>query len=247
MTRSTHHQDAFGRALYEHCQGSGTEVFLERDDGMLESHFRERCPYLEEYPQWAVHEQRAIRLVRGRVLDIGCGAGRVAIYLQEQGFEVLGIDVSPLAVKTCKLRGVKQARLMSIEDLGLRAGIFDTVLMYGNGFGLLGAPARARRLLARLWRMTSSQGRILASAIDPYHARDHNDLAYRRQNRKRGRLPGQVRIRVRYQTDATPWFEVLLVSKIEMARIIDDTGWKVVRFLSSEGPAYLAVLEKDQQ
>jgi 2-polyprenyl-3-methyl-5-hydroxy-6-metoxy-1,4-benzoquinol methylase len=55
--------------------------------------------------------------VKGRVLDIGCGAGRHSLYLQNQGFQVLGIDNSPLAVKVAKLRGLKRVKVMSIEDI----------------------------------------------------------------------------------------------------------------------------------
>jgi 2-polyprenyl-3-methyl-5-hydroxy-6-metoxy-1,4-benzoquinol methylase len=73
-----------------------------------------------------------MRFVKGRVLDIGCGAGRVALYLQKKGFDVSGIDVSPLAVKVCKLRGLKKARVLSISNIGAKLGKFDTLLMFGN-------------------------------------------------------------------------------------------------------------------
>ena len=34
----------------------------------------------------------------GRALEVGCGTGTNAIYLAQHGFEVVGVDISPLAV-----------------------------------------------------------------------------------------------------------------------------------------------------
>ncbi|NQT82293.1 class I SAM-dependent methyltransferase, partial [bacterium] len=79
-----------------------------------------------------------MRLARGKVLDIGCGAGRNSLYLQQKGLDVLGIDLSPLAIMVCQLRGFKKARVMSITEVDSRLGTFDTIVMYGNNFGLFG-------------------------------------------------------------------------------------------------------------
>ncbi len=62
--------------------------------------------------------------------------------------------------------------------------------------------------------------------------------------RSRGRIGGQVRLRVRYKTYATAWFDYLLVSKEEMRRIVQGTGWRVTRFIDSGSPSYIGVIEK---
>ena len=93
--------------------------------------------YTAPYRDWADCEKRAIRFARGRVLDIGCAAGRHAIYLQERGHDVLGIDISPLALKVAKLRGLRKTRLLPITKVSRRLGTFDTILLLGNNFGLL--------------------------------------------------------------------------------------------------------------
>jgi 2-polyprenyl-3-methyl-5-hydroxy-6-metoxy-1,4-benzoquinol methylase len=111
-----------------------------------------------DYRSWSRRERQAINLAKGRVLDIGCGAGRFTLHLQQKGFEVTGIDNSSGAVKVCKLRGVKDVRLMSIDSIGsFRHGSFDTVIMMGNNFGLFGGFQKAKRLLKRLHGITSAR------------------------------------------------------------------------------------------
>ncbi len=178
------------------------------------------------------------------MLDVGCGAGRVALHLQAKGHYVLSIDVAPLAIRTCKLRGVKHAKVASITDAGPRWDTFDTTVMFGNNFGLFASLAGARRLLKRFARMTSPCARILAESLDPYKTEEPAHLRYHRRNRRRGRMAGQARIRVRYKDLASPWFDYLLVSVQEMRRIVEGTGWRVSRVFESGRPSYVAVLEK---
>ena len=93
--------------------------------------------------------QQAMQFVRGRVLDVGLGAGRFALYLQEQDHEVVGIDVSPGALEISRKRGVADARQLAFHKVDTSLGIFDTVLMMGNNFGLFANPRRAKWLLRR--------------------------------------------------------------------------------------------------
>lgn len=185
-----------------------------------------------------------MRSVAGRVLDVGCGAGRVAIHLQERGRDVLGIDNSPLAVRVSRRRGLKQVRVLSISEIDGSLGTFDTILMMCNNFGLVGSRAGARRLLRKFHRITSDRGRILAST-DPRHGRSPHH-AYHQRNRSQGRMPGQIRGRIRYRTYATPWADFLLVSRAEMRSLARGTGWRVQRFVDApDEPLYVAILEKE--
>ncbi len=236
-------QDGFGHALYDFHIGKGSYEVDERDDGFVAPSDGPPA-YFASYEDWPEHQRQAIALAAGKILDVGCGAGRVALHLQEKGLDVLGIDTSPLAVKVCRLRGLKKARVMSITELTCKLGTFDTVLMYGNNFGLFGSFKRARWLLRRFHAMTSDRARIIAETTDPYDTKQPCHLAYQRRNRKRGRMSGQLRIRIRYQTYATPWFDYLLASKDEVRAILDGTGWRVERFIDGNGPHYIAIIEK---
>lgn len=238
------HQDAVGHEFLAHLRGEDNYEIVERNDGYTEPSPGTKV-YFSEYKDWPPYERKAIRHARGRVLDVGCGAGRHSLYLQKKGLSVLGIDASPLAIKVCKLRGLKRAKVMNVTRISRNLGTFDTVLMLGNNFGLFGSFKRARWLLRRLYGLTSDTARIVAETVDPYDTKNPSHLTYHKLNRKKGRMPGQIRLRIRYQTYATPWFDYLFVSKPEMKRIVKGSGWGVERFIDSRGPMYVAIIEKE--
>ena len=235
--------DAYGQLILASYKGLASAEVIERDDHWFAVSTGAPA-YFAPFHDWPPDERRAIRWVRGRVLDVGCGAGRVALHLQALGHDVVSIDNSPLAIKTCRLRGVRDARVCSITQVGPGLGTFDTIVMFGNNFGLFGNARRARWLLRRFHRMTSSAARIVVSSRDPYLRAGAEHRRYHQRNRRRGRLPGQIRLRVLFGDARTPWFDYLMVSPREMREIVAGTGWRVVRLIEAAGPLYTAVLEK---
>jgi SAM-dependent methyltransferase len=185
-----------------------------------------------------------LRLVRGRVLDVGCGAGRVAIELQRRGHEVVGIDVSPLALEVARRCGAKDVRQLAVTQVGAGLGRFDTIVMSGNNCGLLGNRRRAPWLLRRFKSVTSPGARILAESTDPYTTDRPEHLAFHERNRRRGRMAGQLRIRIRHGVYRTPWFDYLLAEPEELAELATGTGWELTRVLGEGEPSYVGVLER---
>ena len=167
----------------------GVAEIVEREDALIHANVKGPAMYFAPFRRWPPHHRATMRLVRGRVLDVGAGAGRVSLHLQERGHEVVAIDTSPGAVEVCRHRGVRDVRLTA-----------------------RGADA-------------------------PWHAE------YRRRNVERGRLPGQIRMRIRFRTIVGPWFDYPMVSPAEMREIVDGTGWHVARTVDSDD-MYIAVLEK---
>ncbi len=239
-------RDVFGRALVDWAHGGTTPEILERDDGFTQEGAGPDV-YLAAFRRWPAAERRALRHVRGRVLDVGCGAGRVAVELQRRGFDVVGLEASPLAASAARLCGVRAVWSSPLEDLGEAARDFDTFVLFGNNFGILETPERARRVLTRLARDTAPGARILAESTSPYFGgAPALDRTYYRRNRERGVAPGQVRVRYRYGDLIGPWFRWLYVSPREMRAILRGTGWRQERVVGSgPGEPYVAVLVKD--
>lgn len=244
MTRSVD-QDAYGQQLLaQFHRRTPTAEIIERDDRFIDTG-SEAGLYFLNYKQWSPLERRVIKLAKGRILDIGCGAGRHSLYLQQKGFDVIGIDISPGAVKVCKLRGVKKAIVRPISDVDkFKLNSFDTILMLGNNFGLFGSAKRAKLLLKKLYRITSPEAQIIAGTRNPYKTSDPNHLQYHKLNKKRGRMPGQIRMRVRFAKTVGAWFDYLFVSPKEMEAILSDTDWRVEKFLAPEATNYFAVIRK---
>jgi SAM-dependent methyltransferase len=217
---------------------------MERDDGLVYS--GNPSDYFAPYARWPSLEKKAMRYVRGRVLDVGCGAGRVALRLQERGYEVVAIDNSPLAVRVARKRGVRDAKVMSLADIDESLGVFDTVLVLRNNFGLVGTEAGARRLLQRLHALTTERGRIITDSVDPARDKDPTWRTYRSRRGGRGR-PVAQRLRVRWRNYATPWFHYLMFSPSDMERLIENAGWHVHRLIEDGSSRFIAVLEKDER
>ena len=245
-------EDVLGLIFWDYLHHKEGVGITERNDGFIET--EDPRIWFSKYDEWLDVEKKAMGYVKGRmVLDIGCGTGRHALYLQkERGFDVLGIDTSPLAIKICKLQGLNKAKVQSITQFALNAirrnYSFDTILMLGNNFGLFESFKRARWLLHKFHEMTSDDASIIAQSIDPYKkTHEHAHVKYYKMNRMKGRMPGQTRMRIRYKNYKGRWFDYLFVSKEEMENIVNGTGvWKIERFLdSTDVPGvYIAIIGK---
>lgn len=234
--------DVYGALLADALAGRRAHEVVERDDGYVMA-FDARY-LLAPFARWddAV-ERRAMRFVRGRVLDVGCGAGRVCLHLQERGLEVVGIDSSQGAIDVCRRRGVRDARLVAVDALQRSFGRFDTIVLLGQGLGMLGSRTRARRLLSKLASIATARGRIVAETFDPHAQDDPVHRRYRERNVRRGRMPGQLRVRVRHNELSTTWFDWLQVSPRELEDLLERTSWRLGRTLG-DGPSYVAIIER---
>jgi len=239
-------EDAFGQEIWACYKGEEASEIVERGDGYFNASQKGPGLYFLEYEDWNPIEKKAMEFVKGRVLDIGCGAGRHSLYLQKKGFDVLGIDSSPLAIKVCKLRGLRKARVMAIEELNFKPNSFDTVIMMGGNFGLFGSCKKAKRILKKLHKMTSKNGLIIATTRDTYKTDNVDHLEYHKLNKERGRMAGQLRIRIRFRKCVGKWFDYLIVSKKEMFEILKGTGWKIREFIDSGNSLYIVAIEKTQ-
>jgi prevent-host-death family protein len=236
-------RDAFGQLLLDELAGRAGEAILERDDGCV----RPALPaaaFFAEFEEWPPQERQVFERVRGRVLDVGCGAGRHSLEAQTRGCDVVAIDVSPGAIQVARRRGVREVHPLPLAAVDPTLGTVDTVLMMCGNFGLFGSEPEGRRLLQMLHEISSPDGRIVFDSVDPSVTCDPRNLAYQARNRTRGRRPGQVTIRLRYRELTTPWFDLLNLSPDELEELLAGTGWRPVELLPATSSDYFGVLEK---
>lgn len=214
---------------------------IERDDGLINGAPADH--YLDEPDEWQPHDHRALRLCRGHVLDIGAGAGRTALELQRRGMAVTGLDTSRGAVEIARRRGLRDTVINTVDAYASASARYDTFLLLGNNLGLLEGPERAPVFLRALTRLANPGARIIAQGTDPYGTTDPVHVGYHRHNRERGRLGGQLRLRLRYRLLATEWFDYLNCSPAELEQVIAGTRWRLKSIDADDHPYYLAVME----
>lgn len=237
--------DAFGAMLLDHLEGRPAHEIVERDDGYVRPAGRRP----------------------GTSLPSGAGRGWSAAASGSRAAALSTSAAAPAGWRSAcrtRRRGRGDRRLpgrgRGVPPPGRprRAGLgarrrrrAARRLRHGRPLRqqlrLLESRRTALRTLRRLHSATSARGRILAESLDWSKTEDPAHRAYHERNRRRGRLPGQNRIRIRHGLLATPWFDYLLVTPAEMAELATASGWKLARALDEPDPAfalYLGVLEK---
>lgn len=129
---------------------------------------------LEEMPML---EQKALCLAKGKVLDVGAGAGCHALALQAQSIAVKAIDISPLSCEAMELRGVMDAECINLFDEHLETG-FDTILLLMNGTGIAGKIENLPALFNRLKALLNKGGQILIDSSDIKYIYENEDGSF---------------------------------------------------------------------
>lgn len=113
-------------------------------------------------------ERQALAECRGRVLDLGAGAGCHSLELQSRGFQaVRAVDHSTGAARVMQARGVRQVAQHDIFAPRAADELpYDTILMLMNGLGLAGTLEGLDKFLAHARTLLAPNGQILATSSD---------------------------------------------------------------------------------
>lgn len=169
------HKDPIGSALLDFFETQeDTSIIVKMDiadeDVLPSSYFfrsYDGCPKLE---------QLALQQARGKVLDVGAGAGSHSLYLQEQGLDVTAIDVSPNSVEVMQQRGIKNAELIDFYDC--QGGSFDTMLLLMNGIGLVQTLDGLEQFFAHARTLLAPKGQIILDSSDLIYMFEEDDGSY---------------------------------------------------------------------
>jgi SAM-dependent methyltransferase len=156
-------KDLFGKAILD-FQTNNSPQDLVTETNISEADEMSVAYLFRSYAEMPKIEQKALQLSKGKILDVGCGAGSHSLYLQKKGFEVIAIDISENAIKACELRGLKNAKVQNILEIGNEK--FDTILLLMNGTGIFGTLSETSKYLKKLKSLLNPNGQILIDSSD---------------------------------------------------------------------------------
>ena len=155
-------KDLFGKALLDYQNGNYTEDIITSTSISDEDTLP--LPYLfRRFSEMPKLEQKALQLVKGKILDVGCGSGSHSLFLQDKGLDVKAIDISEGAIEVAKQRGVIQAEVL---DLLNETETFDTIVLLMNGTGIFQDMSQVSTYLKHLKSLLKPNGQILIDSSD---------------------------------------------------------------------------------
>lgn len=228
-------QDIIGKALLDYYHGNYSEDIITETNISEEDELP--LPYLfRNFKEMPKIEKKALKSAEGKILDVGCGAGSHSLYLQEKGFDVLGIDTSEGAIEVCKLRGIQKAK--NIDLLQLENEKFDTILMLMNGTGIFQNLDNTSTYLQHLKSILNPNGQILI---------DSSDLQYMYDSTEEGgilvpadRYYGELEFKMSYKGMESEYFEWLYLDEKLFENICSENNLSFEVIARGENFDYLA-------
>lgn len=230
-------KDLFGKAILDYQTNNNpediiTETSISEPDEMSVAYL------FREYAEMPKLEQKALQLAKGKVLDVGSGAGSHAMYLQnERKLEVTAIDISENAIKTCQLRGLKNAQTINLLDL-VTSEKYDTILLLMNGTGIFGKLDQIPTYLQKLKSLLNEGGQILIDSSDIIYMFDQDeDGAY---EINANNYYGELNFTIEYKGETEETFDWLYLdyNTLQNAAIANDLECELV--IEGEHFDYLA-------
>lgn len=169
-------KDPMGAAILDYARtGKAAKLrvlssMFDEDEMPLDTLFRS----FDEMPEI---EQEALRLAKGKILDVGAGSGCHALALQEMGKDVCAVEISPLSVEAMQLRGVKDARLINVFDARF-TDKFDTILLLMNGTSIIGRLENMPMFFEQMRRLLNPGGTILMDSSDLKYLYENEDGSF---------------------------------------------------------------------
>ena len=239
-------KDLFGKAILDFQTNNNPEDLI-TETSISEADEMSVAYLFRDFTEMPKMEQKALQLAKGKVLDVGCGAGSHSLYLQnERNLDVTSIDISASAIEACKLRGLKKAFIqdvMSLDAESLQHDKYDTILLLMNGAGMCGKLKNISKFLLQLKSLLNEGGQILVDSSDIIYMFDEDedggkwiptDVDYY----------GEVVFDISYKGEKEEPFDWMYIDYNTLQNAAIANGLKCELILEGEHYDYLAKLTK---
>jgi SAM-dependent methyltransferase len=233
-------QDPMGQAIYNFHHYSD-ETSVKVNTNITEGE-ELPVPYLfRTYDQMPLLEKKAMNRVKGKVLDVGAGAGAHSVYLQSQGFDVTSMDISELSCEVMLDLGLKNVVCKDIWTF--ESDPFDTVLFMMNGIGLVKDLDGLGPFFEHIKRYVKHGGQVIL---------DSSDIKYMFEDDEGGfwidlnsNYYGELEYKLEYKNKKAEPFPWLFVDFKKLRDAAMKAGWKVELLYEDDHFHYLTRLSLD--
>ena len=169
--------------------------------------------FFRPYKNMLKYEKIALKISKGKVLDLGCGAGCHSLYLQNKGFDVTAVEVSSKSASVALSQGVNKVINEDWRNLTLKN--FDTVLVLMNGMGLAESPNELKLMFRKLKSFLNKTGSILIDSTDVTYAKADWPMLD-------SEYFGKVQFELKYKgkTQCFPWLFVDFETAVQTAKSV---------------------------
>ncbi|WP_372975670.1 class I SAM-dependent methyltransferase [Muriicola sp.] len=214
--------DVFGMAMRDYHFSGDKEGEIRTYSSLGEEDALPVAYLFREYGAMPELEKEALDLCRGRVLDIGCGAGSHSLHLKERDLDVTSLDISPGAVEVCRARGLTGVIATNFWEYEEKK--FDSLLLLMNGIGIAGRVGRLPEFFQKARALLNPSGQILF---------DSSDIIYMFDKDEHGEYEfpspetyyGEVEFEVAYKDMRSEPFPWLYIDSGVMEKVAADHGF----------------------
>lgn len=230
-------KDLFGKAILDFQTNTSPEDLV-TETNISEADEMSVAYLFRTYSAMPKLEKKALQLAKGKVLDVGCGAGSHSLYLHEKGFDVRAIDISENAINACHLRGLKYASVQNVLDVENEK--FDTILLLMNGTGIFGTLSETSKYLQKLKSLLTPNGQILIDSSDIIYMFDEEEDGSKWVTSDG--YYGELTFTISYKNETEAPFPWLYLDYNTLQNVAHDNGLQCELVLEGEHFDYLAKL-----
>ena len=229
----------YGVALKDYFNGNKTvQLTITRDD--TDSVVLPVKGFFRHATEFEI-DRIALEHCRGKILDIGAGTGEHTLYLQNQGHDVIAMDISTDACEIMQVRGVNGVLCENIWTWNTKVK-FDTLLILGRSIGLVEDLEGFEKFLDLAKRILSPNGRILLNSLDVRCTNDRVNLDYQKRNIISGKYFGEIRMRFEYEGQISEYTDHLHIDPETLSRLARKNNWDVDFLYTDNDGNYLVKL-----
>jgi precorrin-6B methylase 2 len=224
--------DILGQALVDYYNGEEPVLMVNNKYGDPEEMPVE--VFFREKEDLTGLEKAALLHCKGRILDVGAGAGAVALMLQDD-FDTTAIESSDGASQVMKARKVRNGITGDIFDY--HGEDYDTLLLLMNGIGIVGRLDNLQKSLTHFATILKPDGQILLDSSDISYLYEGGD-------KPADKYFGQLAYQYAYKEQLGSWFDWLYVDFDTLSEYAEKAGLIAEKLHEDDTDQYLARIIK---